>query len=77
MAELSDVVKRLDAITALLFLLPEPSERRSLRDQNKTVRRSWHGPLRNREDRGQTQPAVNSELARIRGKKAKKRWTKE
>jgi hypothetical protein len=34
MAELSDVVKRLDAITALLvFLLPEPSERRSLRDQ--------------------------------------------
>jgi hypothetical protein len=61
MAELSDVVKRLDAITALLvFLLPEPSERRSLRDQIKTVRRSWPGSVRNREDRGQT--AASSQL---------------
>jgi DNA-directed RNA polymerase specialized sigma24 family protein len=78
MAELSDVVKRLDAITALLvFLLPEPSERRSLRDQIKLFDEAGLAPSEIAKIIDRPQPAVNSELARIRGKKAKKRGTKE
>jgi hypothetical protein len=78
MAELSDVVKRLDAITALLvFLLPEPSERRSLRDQIRLFDEAGLAPSEIAKIVDRPQPAVNSELARIRGKKAKKRGTKE
>ena len=78
MAELSDVVKRLDAITALLvFLLPEPSERRSLRDQIRLFDEAGLAPSEIAKIVDGPQPAVTSELARIRGKKAKKRGTKE
>jgi len=78
MAELSDVMKRLDAITALLvFLLPEPSERRSLRDQIRLFDEVGLAPSEIAKIVDRPQPAVTSELAKIRGKKAKKRGTKE
>jgi hypothetical protein len=61
MAELSDVVKRLDAITGVLvFLLPEPLERRSLRDQIRLFDEAGLASVGNREDRGQT--AASSHL---------------
>lgn len=73
-----DVVKRLDAIVALLvFLLPDLPEPRSLRDQIKLFKAAGLAPSEIARIVDRPQTAVNSELARIRGKKAKKRGAKE
>jgi hypothetical protein len=73
-----DVVKRLDAIVGLLvFLLPEPAEERSLRDQIRLLDAAGLAPSEIARIVHRPQTSVNSELARIRGKKAKKRGAKE
>lgn len=80
MAEIGfpEVVKRLDAMVALLvFLLPDLPEERSLREQIKLLSAAGLAPSEIARIVHRPQTSVNSELARIRGKKAKKRGTKE
>jgi hypothetical protein len=70
MAELSDVVKRLDAVIALLAVtLPQPDQPRSLRDQIRLLDAAGLAPAEIARIVDRPSPAVNSELARIRGKK--------
>jgi DNA-directed RNA polymerase specialized sigma24 family protein len=77
-AGFSDVVKRLDAMVALLvFLLPDLPEERSLRERIKLLSAAGLAPSEIAKIVDRPQPAVNSELARIRGKKAKTRRAKE
>jgi hypothetical protein len=76
MAEIgfSDVVKRLDAIIALLvFTLPEPPEPRSLRDQIRLLKAAGLTPSGIAGIVNRPQTSVNSELAKIRGKKGSKK----
>jgi hypothetical protein len=75
---LSDVVKRLDAIVALLvFLLPELPESRSLRDQIGLLKAAGLAPSEIARIVNRPQTSVNSELAKIKGKKGKNRGAKE
>ena len=71
MAEIgfSEVVKRLDAVIALLAVtLPQPEEPRSLRDQIKLLDTAGLTPAEIARIVGRPATSVNSELARIRGK---------
>ena len=66
---LSEVVKRLDAVIALLAVtLPQPEEPPSLRDQIKLLDAAGLAPAEIARIVGRPATSVNSELARIRGK---------
>lgn len=74
----SDVVKRLDSIVALLvFLLPELPESRSLRDQIRLLKAAGLAPSEIARIVNRPQTSVNSELAKIKGKKGKNHGAKE
>lgn len=76
-AGFSDVVKRLDAIVALLvFLLPDLPEERSLREQIKLLSAAGLAPSEIAQIVHRPLTSVTSELAKIRGKKAKRRGAK-
>lgn len=73
-----DVVKRLDAIVALLvILLPNLPEERSLREQIRLLSVAGMAPSEIAQIVQRPLKSVTSELAKIRGKKAKKRGAKE
>jgi hypothetical protein len=72
MAEIGfpELVKRLDAVIGLLVVtLPQPEHARSLRDQIKLLDAAGLAPSEIARIVGRPPTSVNSELARIRGKK--------
>ena len=72
MAEIGfpELVKRLDAVIGLLVVtLPQPEHARSLRDQIKLLDSAGLAPSEIARIVDRPATSVNSELARIRGKK--------
>jgi hypothetical protein len=73
-----ELIKRLDAVIGLLVMtLPQPEEPRSLREQIKLLDAAGLSPSEIARIVGRPAPAVNSELARIRGSKSGKKRKKE
>jgi len=65
-----ELIKRLDAVIGLLVVtLPQPEQPRSLRDQIKLLDGAGLTPAEIARIVDRPGPAVNSELARIRGAK--------